>query len=329
MTVGPPNRAVYTALMGGYERLQEQPAAEGSSIPFICLTDDPTLTSGTWDVRLVRPAFERDSVRSARAAKILGDPVLDGFDETLWVDNKVLLTADPGVVLDKFLADADVAVIHHSYRTSLVAEFDEVARVGLDEPARIYEQLIHYAETKPHLLDQQPYWSAILARRWTPAVRAAMQDWMNHVLRYSRRDQLSMPYALDGLDGVRVLDVDNHGSEWHTWTTDHVSLRVDATTRSNAFRTSIRAPLAGAAALQAELASVRAELTAEQQRGSAARAEVADLRARVGRLRSRARTLRSKLDAERATSAALRAQLGRRPVRRALDRLRRALRRRP
>ena len=49
----------YTALIGSYERLQEQPEAKNTDIPFICLTDDPSLTSETWEVRLIEPAFER------------------------------------------------------------------------------------------------------------------------------------------------------------------------------------------------------------------------------------------------------------------------------
>lgn len=310
MTELPPSRAVYTALIGGYERLQEQPAARGSSIPFICLTDDPDLTSETWDVRLVEPALVRDPVRSARFAKILGDPVVAEYDETLWIDNKILLTADPGTVLDDLLGDADLAVIQHSYRSSLTAEFDEVARVGLDEPARIYEQLIHYAETKPHVLDQTPYWSAVLARRRTPQVDSAMRAWMNHVLRYSRRDQLSLPYVLDGLGRVRVLELDNYGSQWHSWNTDHAGLQLNGASRSNAYRTSIRAPLANVASLSDEVAALRSELAAEQERSRAALAEVARLRDRVSelrdrlkRLRTRVRRLREKLAVERERSA--------------------------
>ncbi|MBC7591354.1 MAG: hypothetical protein H7226_09980, partial [Salinibacterium sp.] len=59
-----PNRAVYCALVGGYEKLLEQPAALESSIPFICLTDDPELRSATWDVRLIESEFALDRVRS-------------------------------------------------------------------------------------------------------------------------------------------------------------------------------------------------------------------------------------------------------------------------
>jgi hypothetical protein len=325
MTEHAPTRAVYTALIGSYERLQEQPAAETTDIPFICLTDDPTLTSKTWEVRLVEPAFARDSARASRFVKIMGDPLVADYDETLWVDNKVVLTEDPGVILDELLADADLAVIHHSYRDTVIAEFDEVTRAGLDDPARIYEQLIHYAETKPHVLDLRPYWGAFIARRRTPAVQGAMQIWINHVLRYSRRDQLSMRYALDGVPRVLALDLDNFGSRFHTWVVDQDVIERDTSKRTNAFRTSIRAPLAGEAALTAEVASLRSQLDAETARTRAAQARVTDLRARVARLRTRVERLRTKLDRERARSAALAEQLARSRARRALDAVRRVV----
>jgi hypothetical protein len=38
---------VYTTLIGGYEKLNEQSVATNSRLPFICLTDDPDLRSET------------------------------------------------------------------------------------------------------------------------------------------------------------------------------------------------------------------------------------------------------------------------------------------
>ncbi|RNL62576.1 DUF616 domain-containing protein [Nocardioides marmoriginsengisoli] len=329
MTDHPPKRAVYTALIGSYERLLEQPAAITSDVPFICLTDDPDLTSNTWQVRLIEPAFLRDASRSSRFLKIMGGGhPLDEYDETLWIDNRIVLSEDPAVILDEVLADADLAVIHHSYRETVVAEFDEVTRAGLDDPARIYEQLIHYAESKQHVLDLRPYWGAFIARRWTPSIRDAMQTWLNHVLRYSRRDQLSMRYALDGVPRVLALDLDNYKSSWHTWISDQDVIARDYSMRNNSFRTSIRAPLAATTTLNAEIASLRAELDAEQERSRKALERVAHLRARVERLLKRVDRLTRKLAVERDRSARLRAQVDRRPGKRAADAVRRALTRR-
>lgn len=213
-----PRRAVYTALLGGYEaRLSEPPE---SDIDFVCLTDDPQLTSDRWRIEVVEPVFTADPVRSARHLKILGHPVLSGYDETLWIDNRVDLLVDPHEMLDRWLESTDLSMPWHSYRESVLDEFVAVLDGGFDDPYRIQEQLLHYLVHEPETLQQKPYWTAIIARRVTPEVMAAMHLWHDQVLRYSRRDQLSVNSALNR-SGISVTaqPVDNTGSSQHAWRT--------------------------------------------------------------------------------------------------------------
>ena len=211
-------RAVYTALFGGYEPLQEQPQARASSVPFICFTDDPNLTSTTWDVRVVEPPLVADPVRSARMLKIRGHDQLAEFDETLWIDNRIVLTVDPEVVLDEWLADAELALPWHSFRDTVEGEFEIVALTRLDDPARIWEQFSHYQRHYSQILAGRPHWTAIIARRNTAAVARAMGVWSDHVLRYSRRDQLSESVALASTElRINSVTLDNLGSHLHEW----------------------------------------------------------------------------------------------------------------
>ncbi|GAA3686202.1 hypothetical protein GCM10022237_50800 [Nocardioides ginsengisoli] len=295
-----PTRAVYTALIGSYELLQEQPVARTSDVPFICLTDDPALTSETWEVRLVEPAFAMDSVRSSRVLKVLGGG-LDDYDETLWVDSRIVLQADPHEILDAMLAEGDLGFLLHSFRDSVLTEFDVCARSGLDEPGRIYEQLMHYAETRPETLDEVPLWGAIIARRWTPDVHRAMRSWIDHILRYSRRDQLSSRYVLADFDRLTTFAIDNLDSPWHHWV-DESLIGRNTKIRVSAYRTAIRAPLAELAEARTTIARLEGELAASRQ----ARTELDE---QVGRLRERVERLKAKVDRHRAREARLRARL--------------------
>lgn len=211
-------RAVYTAVIGGYEELHEQPAAADSQVPFVCFTDDPGLRSETWDVRLVTPTLVLDPVRSARVLKLTGHHDLAAYDETLWIDARVVLRADPDTILDDWLDGADLAMPRHSYRSDVVAEFDAVLQLGYDDSSRLYEQLTHYATLAPELLEEPVPWTGMLARRHGTAVARAMEEWLLHVLRYSRRDQLSAVHTLatTGL-GWRPVDIDNQRSDVHVW----------------------------------------------------------------------------------------------------------------
>ena len=218
---GPTGRAcVYTCLIGGYEALNEQPMAAASGLDFICFTDDPALTSASWQMRPYRPAFPLDPVRSQRMAKLSPHELLPDYDLSLYIDNSVILTAPPEEVIARYLGD-DVAVAMpgHSFRASVRDEFMEVLRMGLDDGARVLEQLNHYMMSDPSVMEAVPFWSAIMLRRHNdPKVIAAMRLWLAQVLRYSRRDQLSGTYALAraGLQVAR-FELDNLGSWFHRW----------------------------------------------------------------------------------------------------------------
>lgn len=255
--IGPTDTAVrrvaYTALLGRYERLNDD-QAKSTSVRFICFTDDPQLTSDRWEIELIVPEFPLDLVRSQRVIKLRGHESLDEFDETLYIDNSVSLRRDAADLLDEWLADADVAIPLHSFRDSLTDEFAEVVASGLDDHHVVYEQFDHYAATQPEVLRARPLWSGMIARRQVPRVRAAFVVWLDHVMRYSRRDQLSVRAALS-TSGVIMdeLEIDIRVSPWHTWP---ANLERNVAARFAAG--SMRVPdLVRVAQLQAELAETR------------------------------------------------------------------------
>lgn len=210
---------VYTVLLGRYDSLIEQPTAAESDADFVCFTDDETLVSNTWQIERVTPYMPQDLPRSSRVYKILGHPSLDKYDVTICIDASVLLRSTPEEVVARFLApDIDMGLAEHSYREMLMDEFDEVVRLNYDAPARVYEQLSDYATYFPEVLTARPLWGGMLVRRNTSDVTAAMRVWFDQVLRYSRRDQLSLPFALDS-SGIRyrAIPLDNFSSELHEW----------------------------------------------------------------------------------------------------------------
>ena len=214
----PPKRAVFTALLGGYEELLEQIVAHEDSVDYICFTDDPETTSETWQIVQVEPLFATDLVRSQRALKIRGHQRLAEYDELLYIDNSVRLKKPASVILDSWLDGADYAVSLHSYRERVIDEFDEVIALNYDDAARVQEQLFHYSEAFASVLYEHPVWNGIIARRNTPQVQATMNLWFDHVLRYSRRDQLSANVAIaaSGLE-IKTIEHDNFESDTHVW----------------------------------------------------------------------------------------------------------------
>lgn len=211
-------RIVYTALMGDYEALNEQPVARHSGVEFVCFSDNADVRSETWTVRHIDARFPQDPVRSARVLKTAAVDLFPDHDESLWIDNSVILEADPEIILDAWLESSDVAAPRHDFRQSVLAEFDAVLRGDYDDPHRVFEQLRHYAATEPSTLNDEPYWTALLARRHTPDTGRAMRLWADHILRYSRRDQLSFNQAMaESGQGVASIDLPSGQSGIHHW----------------------------------------------------------------------------------------------------------------
>lgn len=215
-----PKLCVYTALFGGYEQLNEQPVARQSEIPFICFTDDPELRSDTWQIRLVPPLFSMDRARSQRNLKLRPHVHLPEFEMSLYIDNAVVLSEPPEKVFEKYSPAKGFWLARHSFRESVLDEFLAVAKQGLDDQARVFEQLNHYTLLWPELLSERQYWGGILVRDHREAKTRAMSDiWYANVLRYSRRDQLSINLAFRqaGLT-PEIMEFENNYRSWfHSW----------------------------------------------------------------------------------------------------------------
>lgn len=215
--LSPPRRVVYTVLTGGYEALNELQVRD-PTVRAICFTDDPNLKSSTWDVVQIEPIFKSDPIRSQRLIKILGHPVLRQYEEWLYIDNTVRLLKIPSLILDDYLADSDLAIPSHSFRKSMRAEFEAVKVRGLDAPSRLKEQLAHYQAHHLSSLEVQPLWNGIIARRPNHDVEKWAEIWASHVLRYSRRDQLSVIVALEQTKTkFKRIEIDNRSSDFHEW----------------------------------------------------------------------------------------------------------------
>lgn len=211
--------ALYSCIFGGYERLNElEPESLGSS-DAILFTDDPNLTSRTWRIVLVQPAWPGDSVRSQRQIKILGHEALAGYDTLVYVDNTVKLRVPVESFVEQWLQDSTLAMIVHGPPATTISDaFDVVTELKLDDPDRFREQREHYSANYPDVLSAKPYWSGFFARRNNDDYRAFARIWYDHILRYSRRDQLSIHVALQ-VSGVsiREIDISNSDSPLHSW----------------------------------------------------------------------------------------------------------------
>jgi hypothetical protein len=220
-----PSRAIYTAMVGGYETVVPRIVPPDAGIECLFFTDSPDVAAPDgWHRIVVTSRFASDPVRSARHLKITGHPALREFDETLWVDNRVQVKPNVRDLFD-LLRGHDIAVPYHSFRTSVAAEFSEVIASGYDDPDRV--RAMFQIARDAGVLGERPFWTGLLLRRRSADVDAAMRAWWELLLLTSRRDQLSFNVATGTHEvDVRPLDLDNRASEFHEWL-PHTALRRD------------------------------------------------------------------------------------------------------
>jgi len=210
---------VFTVMIGDYEPLIDAFPNIESNVRRICFTDNEKISSDHWEIRYIKPEFPMDPIRSQRAIKTRPHKYLSEFRKSLYIDCGIIFKIAAEVFFEKY-AEAKLTIISHSFRETLLDEFIEVSRLGLDDQSRIFEQLNHYENSDPHILDENVYWTAIiLLDHSDPQINNFSELWCAHVLRYSRRDQLSINWAIkySGVDPT-VIVADNHVSWFHEWT---------------------------------------------------------------------------------------------------------------
>jgi O-antigen biosynthesis protein len=204
--VAPPSVVVYTALLGGYDRLLEQPLEAGTD--YLCVTDGPLPESLTWSSRQV--CHRARPQRVARWLKTHPHEVAPAHDWTVWIDARVSIRVPDLVatLLDAASASG-LAVIASHPRQCLYDEAAKVYRDGFDTSPRLLAQIRRYR--RAGYPPGHGLWSTMVLARdnRSPAIRKLNESWHREIALGSVRDQVSLPFVAWRL-GVEpaVLPVD-------------------------------------------------------------------------------------------------------------------------
>lgn len=202
---------VYSALYGTKEPLNPDvfgPSAEHRCVLF---TDNPDLRLPGVEV-IHDPLDGLDPARASRRAKLRPHAYFPDAEWSIWLDNKSRLLMPPAEIIAILQANSSASfhAFPHFRRDCVYEEGQAVWENGLDDHRLVKERLdIYRAEALPEragLIEGH----FIVRRHHDPAVARFGDRWMEHVLRYSRRDQLSFPYLAHKLalryDLITCLD---------------------------------------------------------------------------------------------------------------------------
>jgi hypothetical protein len=207
------NRKVaYTFIFGDYDDLKA-PSVITPGWDYICFTDDSTLRSDVWDVRLSpRRGSDRQLEHKKFAMKhmILAHQFLSEYDLSLSVGAQMELNCDlDGLMEEQLRSSDDMMICVHPDRDCIYDEARVCKSLMLDDPKRIDAHMKRY-RTAGYPENNGLFATGIIAR-WhnRPNVRSMCELWWKEYRNGSRRDQLSLNYAIWRSQPIKLSAVEH------------------------------------------------------------------------------------------------------------------------
>jgi hypothetical protein len=186
--------AVYTAIYGSFDQLLE-PVEQDIDVDWYCFTDDPRLTSSTWQTMLQPARFDSPRL-SAKWPKLLPHEALPDRRTTIWVDANLQIDSPSFVREALGYSGSDIGVFRHPMRYCIYHEAYACLRRIDCRDLPVLDQVRHYRE-QGHPPQGGLWACGVLVRDSSRAdVRALGEAWMDECLKWSPRDQLSFPFLL-------------------------------------------------------------------------------------------------------------------------------------
>jgi hypothetical protein len=195
-------KIIYTCITGDKDTLSEDINVKGAKA--VCFTDDPTMKSEKWEIRLI-PNLHKDIRRDSRTVKMLPHIFFPSAEYSLYLDGNIISKVPMQRMIDEYLVDDDIAVFKHHTRDCLFDEAKECIRLGLDDTNAIEQHIARYEGFPKH---KGLYQCGVILRRHTPKIKRLNEAWFAQYMTGCKRDQVSFPYVIEK-EGISINAIDS------------------------------------------------------------------------------------------------------------------------
>ena len=204
--------AIFSAISGDYDSLCYHEHLLDTA-DYHIFADGSPRRRYVFDIKPL-PYLDEDPVRSARFVKTHPHMLLAGYRIAVWVDGNILIRDDISEMIARFeQSGAAVAGIPHPLRRSVYEEAQECIKRGKDDNAAIDAQTARYRAEGFDCNDLIET-NLMMFRLDHPQLASFLGHWWSEIDRGSRRDQISVNYALR-----------KAGLRWHALTQRPESVR--------------------------------------------------------------------------------------------------------
>jgi len=186
---------VYTAVFGGYNTLTLPDHLE-SDIDYVCFTDHSINSFGVWKIRAA-PYYHPDATRIARYVKTHPHNLLAEYDIAVWVDANIVIRGDVWKYINRVKDQkADIGFVSHPLRDCVYDEAEACKKLNKDQHAIIDMQIERYKRASVPSNVGLYETNIFVTKLNNSDTRSFFKYWWNEIEMFSRRDQLSVGWAL-------------------------------------------------------------------------------------------------------------------------------------
>ena len=206
---------VYTVVTN--PRFNPSPPDPAVEAEHICFYAGDRPKAPGWRAVRFFPPDELCEGRASRIPKALPHRFLEEFDFSVYADTSVHVREAVNGFFSGDMVSKDIGLIR--LPRQLEEEFSRVEKRRYDDIYTLRSQESEYRSSGLHPQVFSTYWGGLILRRHNePSVISFGERWMANILRFSRRDQLSLPIALQELQTDRVILISGNDEESHLHT---------------------------------------------------------------------------------------------------------------
>ena len=201
--------AIFMAITGGYDGLKYHEHLLADADYFL-FGENEFEAPYVYKYRKIEH-FDEDPTRIARYVKTHAHSLLADYEIAIWVDGNIIIKDDISSLIESFQRSSNIlAAIPHPIRSDVYAEADECIARGKDEKDIIEQQMQRYKE-EGFQTDALIESNFIMFKPQDDRSKAFLDKWWSEIETNSKRDQLSLNYALSqfGLDYDRIVERPN------------------------------------------------------------------------------------------------------------------------
>lgn len=185
---------IYTAIVNKYDSIK-LPEYINNDFDYIVFTDQDIQNTGVWQIRPIT-YFHKDPTKTARYIKTHPHILLNDYDTAVWIDANITIINDIKELIDNFLlSNCIIGAIPHPKRKTIYQEFRACKKRRKDEISIMQTQIKKYKKdnfTHNDLIET----NFLSFRLNNTKINDFLNFWWNEIFFHSKRDQLSINYAI-------------------------------------------------------------------------------------------------------------------------------------